>query len=379
MKSEYDVVVVGLGAMGSATLLQLAHRGARVLGIDQYTPPHTLVSTQGRTRIIREAYFEHPAYVPFIRRAYELWDETSRAARTELFLQTGGLMIGPPEGVIVSGALRSAKEHDVDHELLDAAEVRRRFPELTPSDAMIALLEKRAGLLFPEKCVEAHLRLAREEGARIALGTEVALWRTHPDGVEVETTDGTLYNGARVVIAAGPWAPKLVGEEALPLEVERQLFHWFSPLRDADFAPEKCPIALWEDPGGILFASFPDLGDGVKAGIHHDGAITDVDSVDRTPRDDDELAMRALLEKYLPRANGPLRDAAVCLYTNTPDHHFIIDYLDEHERVVLASPCSGHGFKFASAVGEVVADLALGMQPSLDISLFSIKRFNALT
>jgi sarcosine oxidase len=377
MPRDYDVIVIGLGAMGSAALWQLARRGTRVLGVDRYAPPHTLGSTHGRTRIIREAYFEHPAYVPFIRRAYELWDETSRGAKTELFLQTGGLMIGPPEGVIIPGALRSAREYDVEHELLEADEIRRRYPELTPAEGMVGLLEKRAGLLFPEKCVEAHLRLAREEGARITFDTLVSGWRADGDGVRVEISDGSEYIGARAVIAAGPWAPELLGGRILPLEVERQLFHWFTPLRDAEFAPDRCPIALWEDPDGTLFASFPDLGDGVKAGIHHDGTITDPHSVDRTPRDEDESAMRALLQKYLPRANGPLRDAAVCLYTNTPDHHFIIDYLDDDERVVLASPCSGHGFKFASAVGEAVAELALGERPSVDLSLFSLQRFES--
>ncbi|HEY8164194.1 MAG TPA: N-methyl-L-tryptophan oxidase, partial [Gemmatimonadaceae bacterium] len=201
----YDVVVIGLGAMGSATLWQLARCGARVIGIDRYAPPHTLGSTHGRTRIIREAYFEHPAYVPFIRRAYELWDETSRAAKTDLFFQTGGLMIGPPDGVIVAGALFSAKEHDVEHEVLDAAEIHARYPELTPADGMMGLLEKRAGLLFPEKCVEANLRLAREEGARIVFNAEVSGWDASADQVSIDTTDGAQYIGARAVIAAGPW------------------------------------------------------------------------------------------------------------------------------------------------------------------------------
>jgi len=376
--SDYDAVVVGLGAMGSAALWQLAQRGARVLGIDRYSPPHTLGSTHGRTRIIREAYFEHPVYVPFIRRAFELWEDTSSAAKSELFLRTGGLMIGPPDGALVSGAHRSAKEHDVDHEVLDASEIRHRYPELRPRDEMVGILEKRAGLLFPEKCVEAQIRLAREKGARVTLNTQVTGWGRDGEGVRIEVMNGTAYTATTLVIAAGPWAPELLGGVKVPLVVERQLFHWFSPLDNADFAPERCPIALWEDPGGVLFASFPDLGDGVKAGIHHDGAITDPYSVDRVPRDDDESAMRSLLMQYLPRANGALKDAAVCLYTNTPDHHFIIDFLDSDKRVVLCSPCSGHGFKFASAVGEAVADLALGQKPSLDLSLFSLRRLDGV-
>ncbi|CAN5363153.1 N-methyl-L-tryptophan oxidase [soil metagenome] len=375
MTDPYDVIVVGLGAMGSAAAWRLARRGLRVLAFDSYAPPHTLGSTHGRSRIIREAYFEHPSYVPFIRRAYELWGETEREAGERLFLQTGGLMIGRPDGEIVSGALASAREYDIEHELLSAEEVRRRYPVLVPGRDMIGVLEKRAGVLKPELCVHSQLRLAMDAGAGLRLNERVDGWEVDGAGVAVSTASGAVHHAGRLVLAAGPWVSELLQESTVPLEVERQLMFWFDPLQSAGFAPEECPIALWDEPDGPAFATFPDLGEGVKIAIHHHGETTSVHDVDRTPRPANEAAARKLLARFLPAANGTLREAMVCLYTNTPDRHFIIDYLDESRRVVLASPCSGHGFKFASAVGEAVAALVADEPPPVDISLFRLDRF----
>src|SRR5918992_1629494 len=179
----FDVIVVGLGAMGSATLFALSRRGVRALGVDQFAPPHTQGSTHGRTRIIREAYFEHPLYVPLVRRAYELWDDLEREAGRTLFHRTGGLMIGPADGAIVAGARRSAVEHDVQHEMLTADQVRRRWPAYDPPDDHGALFELRAGLLLPEACVEAYLELARRSGAVIRTGERVQSWRADGAGV----------------------------------------------------------------------------------------------------------------------------------------------------------------------------------------------------
>lgn len=375
MTDPYDVIVVGLGAMGSAAAWRLARRRLRVLAFDSYAPPHILGSTHGRSRIIREAYFEDPSYVPFVRRAYELWGETEREAGERLFLQTGGLMIGRPDGEIVSGALASAREYDIEHELLSADELRRRYPVFVPGRDMIGVLEKRAGVLNPELCVQSQLRLAMDAGAGLRLNERVESWDADGAGVAVSTASGGVHHARRLVLAAGPWTGELLPESAVPLEVERQLMFWFDPMQSAGFAPEECPIGLWDDPDGPAFATFPDLGEGVKIAIHHDGETTSVHDVDRTPRPADEAAARKLLARFLPAANGTLREAMVCLYTNTPDKHFIIDYLDESRRVVLASPCSGHGFKFASAVGEAVAALVADEPPPVDISLFRLDRF----
>ena len=370
----YDVIVAGLGAMGSAAVEALAARGARVLGIERWRTPHTLGSTHGRTRIIREAYFEHPLYVPLVRRAYERWDALAARARRQLFVRTGGLMIGPPDGTLVPGALRSAREHGVAHRLLDRAAMAREYPAFRLAAHWTALLEERAGLLLPEACVQACLALAAADGAELHADERVLEWGAASGVVSVVTPRGR-YRTRRLVLAAGPWMPELVGR-AVPLEVERQTFHWFAPRADAAaFGPERCPIALWEHKPGGLLATFTDLGDGVKVGVHHEGEITTPDSVRRTTTDDEDDAVRALLERVLPDAAGALREKRVCLYTDTPDRDFVIDLHPAHPEVVVLSPCSGHGFKFASAIGELAADLALEGGSRFDLAPFRIARF----
>jgi sarcosine oxidase len=373
VKANYDVAILGLGAMGSAAAHELARRGVRVIGFDRYAPPHALGSTHGRTRIIREAYFEHPAYVPLVRRAYERWAELEEEAERPLFRCTGGVMVGPAEGMLVSGALCSAKEHGLDHELLSAAELRQRFPLLAPPEDAVALFEPRAGLLFPEACVESWLSLAGQHGAEVHVGERALHWESSGDGVRVETTGGT-YGAAQLLVAAGPWLPTLVPELGLPLEIERQMFHWFAPARASDFAPDRFPIGLWEYAENRIVATFPDVGDGVKIGVHHEGEPTDPDRVRREVSEGETARARALLARLVPAAAGPMLDARVCLYTNTPDHHFLIDFHPQHPQVLIASPCSGHGFKFASAIGEVLADLLLTGRSEFDLSLFRLDR-----
>lgn len=372
MRREYDVAVIGLGAMGSATSYHLSKRGASVIGFDRFAPPHTLGSTHGRTRIIREAYFEHPLYVPLVRRAYENWAALEHDAGEQLFHRTGGLMIGPSSGELVSGALRSAIEHGITHEMLDAAALRRRLPAFNPDPDMVGLLEERAGLLLPEGCIEACLRLARSRGAELRLEEPALGWRVEDGSVVIETHLGA-YRASRAIISAGAWLPELVPDVELPLRVERQMFHWFQPASDAEsLRAERCPIALWEFEPGRLFATFPDLGDGVKIGIHHEGEEATPDEVRRTISAAEDEGVRALLARYMPAAAGELRESRVCLYTNTPDDHFLIDTHPAHPEVVIASPCSGHGFKFASVIGEVLADLATGASPAFDLTPFRL-------
>ena len=371
----FDVIVIGLGAMGSATLYELARRGVRTLGVDQFAPPHTLGSTHGRTRIIREAYFEHPLYVPLVRRAYELWEELEREAERTLFHQTGGLMIGPADGAIVGGARRSALEHDVPHELLTPDEVRRRWPAYDPPDDHAVLFELRAGLLLPEACVETYLELARRHGATTRTGERVRSWRADEDGAAV-TTESATYRASRVVLTAGAWLRSLVQDAPLPLTVERQMFHWFEPAaRRHSHRAERCPLALWEFARDRMVATFPDLGDGVKAGVHHEGETTDPDTVrrDTTPEEDAEI--RGILSRLMPDAAGRQLEARVCLYTNTPDHDFLIDTHPTKPAALLVSPCSGHGFKFASAIGEIVADIVTRGESKFDLTPFRARRF----
>lgn len=373
--ARWDVIVAGLGAMGSATACELARRGKRVLGLDRFAPPHQLGSTHGRTRIIREAYYEHPLYVPLLRRAYELWDRLERDAGRQLFHRTGGLMIGPENGELVSGALRSAREHALPYEMLNAGDVRRRFPALKPDEGMVALFEPRAGMLLPEACIETWHASAAQHGAELRTGEPLHEWEPRGEGVAVRT-DGGWMEADVLVLATGPWMPDALADLRLPLVVERQLFHWFDAVRNANsLTGDYCPIALWEYPDGHLFATFPDLGDGFKAGIHHDGEITTPTAVRREPTADDERGIRLLLERFVPDSAGHVREARVCLYTNTPDHHFILDRHPAAAGVVIVSACSGHGFKFASVVGELAADLAEHKSSGFDLAPFSAQRF----
>ena len=361
--------------MGSATAWALSSRNANVVGIDRFSPPHALGSTHGRTRIIREAYYEHPLYVPLVQRAYELWSQLERDAGMRLFVETGGLMIGPANGVLVEGTLRSVREHGLRHELLDARALRSRFPDFNADPDMVAVLEPRAGLLLPERCVEKFQDVARSRGATIRHGVVVRGWSRSGEGVTVHT-DGGDERADYLVLAAGPWMPDLIGDSMAPLEVERQFFHWFAPKSGhPPLGPDRTPIALWEYAPDRLVATFPDLGDGMKVGIHHEGEITHPDRVNRTISRGEDDGIRKLLERFLPAAAGEQRDSAVCMYTNTPDHDFIVDWHPESDRVLLLSPCSGHGFKFASAIGSIAADLTTVGRSEFDLTPFRLSRF----
>ena len=371
----WDVIVLGLGAMGSATALQLARRGCRVLGFDRFSPPHPHGSTHGESRIIREAYFESPLYVPLVQRAYELWDELERESGARLFLQTGGLMIGPGDSEIVQGARHSAELHRLPHEILGAADVRRRFPALQPPDDWRAVWEARAGVLFPERCVEAQLRGATARGAEVHVNEPVERWEPDGDGVRVWTARGEYCAGA-LVITAGAWLGQFAPGLRLPLRVERQVMFWFDALTNpADFRPERCPIHVWEYEPGKHFYGLPDVGTGSKLAVHHEGPTVSPDAVDRTLGEAETNKMQSLVRRYLPGLNPAVRSFAVCLYTDTPDQHFLIDRHPEFPQVWLGSPCSGHGFKFASAVGEVLADLALTGRSRFDLELFRLGRW----
>jgi sarcosine oxidase len=368
--NTYDVLIAGLGAMGSATAAELARRGVRVLGLDRYAPPHSLGSSHGESRIIREAYFEDPLYVPMVRRAHELWRALEKSSGARLLLETGGLMIGRPDSALIEGARRSAEMHRLPHTMLTAADVRARFPALQPEQDMVAVLEPRAGILFPEACVSAHLGEARRHGAELRFDEPVLRWES--DGAFVRVfTRRAEYRARQMVVAAGAWVSSLLPGLELPLRIERQVLHWFNPTRDAAaFSPSRCPIHLWQFDDGRFFYGFPDLGTGVKAAFHHAGEATTADGVRRDVALDEVDAVRAALRRFMPAADGLARSSAVCLYTNTPDEHFLIDRHPGEPRVLVASPCSGHGFKFAPVVAEILADLVQNRPQSFDLALF---------
>jgi sarcosine oxidase len=374
MSFDFDVIVVGLGAMGGATVAHLAAKHLRVLGLDRFHPPHDLGSSHGLSRIIREAYFEDPLYVPLVQRAYQLWSELERRSSRKLLLQTGGLMVGPPDGLLVSGARRSAEIHQLPHKILSAGDIRRQFPAFEPSKPMSAVWEPRAGVLFPELAIKSQLELAAKQGAALRFNEAILRWEGLRDGVRVYTASGT-YTGGRLVISSGAWLSSLASDLHLPLKVERQVLFWFSPRSNPEiFLPTICPIYICEYEPRRFFYGFPDLGDGVKIGVHHEGASADPDSLDRTVKASEIDIARGLLERFLPRAAGALRSSAVCMYTNTPDEHFILDVHPKFPQVLIASPCSGHGFKFAPVIGEITASLLTGEPVPFDLGLFKISR-----
>ena len=378
-EQPYDVIVAGLGAMGSATVYALTRaqgRTRRVLGIDRFSPPHSLGSSHGRTRIIREAYFEHPAYVPIVHRAFDLWRELEQAAGRTLYTRTRGITLGPEDGRLVRGARTTAEQFDVPHRVLSAAEVTRDFPGLRPADDMVGVVEDGAGVLFPEDCIAAMLSVAERSGAEFRRNEIVVAWEERGDGVVVRTTGGE-YRAAQLVIAGGAWVPQLVPELAGTLAVERQPVHWFVPGSYAeDYSAARCPVTLWEYAPDRNFYTLPDFGDGMKAGVHHEGQLVDPDLVNRQASPEEVGRVAGFLRCFLPNAEWQLRDSQVCLYTNTPDLHFIIDRHPSHtERVVVVSACSGHGFKFATAIGEIVADLVAATKPRFDLSMFRMGRF----
>jgi sarcosine oxidase len=373
VKSVSDVAVVGLGAMGSAALLDLARRGVRVTGLDRFQPPHAFGSTHGQSRIIREAYYEDPGYVPLVRRAYQRWALLERETGVEVFRRTGGLMLGRRDGALVAGAMRSAESHGLPFEELDAEAIGRRFPMFRPSRDTCGILEPRAGVLDPELCLATMLTRAQKLGAVVSTGTTVQRWVSGPSAVRLETDQGSLECGT-VVLAAGPWMNGLLGG-LLPLEVERQVMFWFRPATGAHLGPERMPVFIWEWEPDRFFYGLPDLGRGVKIAGHHEGQRTTPEQADRVVSPEEVTWARSLVHRFVPGADGDFVGGQTCLYTNTPDQHFVVGPHPADPRVILLSPCSGHGFKFASVIGEIAATLATGGEPKLDLTLFSPTRF----
>ena len=348
-----------------------------MLGLDQFRPPHAFGSSHGHSRIIREAYFEDTAYVPLVQRAYELWKDLEKVSGRKMFSQTGGLMIGNPEGVLVSGAIRSAREHHLQHRILSAAEVRKAYPVLHPAEDMIGVFEPRAGILFPEAIIEAHLALAQEKGASVFFDEPVLEWEPQGEAVRVITKRNT-FAANKLLITAGAWVKTLLQDLALPLSIERQVMFWFAPRSvPQKFKPENCPVHLWEYSPGRFFYGLPALGHAIKVAIHHEGEITEPDKLRDDVSEGDMESMRKLLASFIPDANGQLKTAMVCKYTNAPDGHFLFDFHPKHKQALIASPCSGHGFKFSSVIGELAATLLNGQIPPFDLRLFNIKRFGS--
>ncbi len=371
----YDAVVVGVGGMGSATLYHLARRGLRVLGIDRYDIPNSMGSSHGYTRIIRLAYYEHPSYVPLLRRAYELWRGLEDRSGQRLLFITGSLDIGHQDSRLVQGSLASCQTHHLPHQVLTSAELCRRYPGFHLPEEMVAVYQPDGGFLLPEQCIVAHVEGALEHGAEVHGQEQVLTWEVTGGDVRVHTHRGS-YRAQRLVVSAGAWAGKLLPELAHLLSPERQVLGWFQPARPALFRLGAFPVFILSAQEGMYYG-FPIYGvPGLKLGLyHHLRQRVDPDRMDREVYREDEEALRACLRRYLPKANGPALTLKTCLFTNSPDEHFILDRHPSLPNVFIAAGFSGHGFKFCSVVGEIMADLAQGIEPPYDLGLFRLDRF----
>ncbi|HSI98993.1 MAG TPA: N-methyl-L-tryptophan oxidase [Patescibacteria group bacterium] len=377
MGDRFDAIVIGLGGMGSATAYHLARRGQRVLGLEQFGALHEQGSSHGLTRIIRLAYHEHPSYVPLLRRSYELWHELEGTAGEELLITTGSLEGGPADGETFRGALEAAELHDLPHEVLDASELRGRYPAYAGFDSSTwVVFQPDGGFLLAERSVRAHLDAATAAGADLRFETPVRSWEATASGGVRVVTDAGVHEADRLLICAGAWASRLVpalNDLAVP---ERQVLAWLQPKRPELFHPGRFPVFLIDVDEGSYYGFPTHDGHGFKFGwYHHFREPIDPADPDRSVRPDDEAALRGFAERYFPEGAGRTEMLKACIFTNSPDEHFLIDRLPDAPQVSVAAGFSGHGYKFCSVVGEIMSDLAIEGSTRHDIGLFRLDRF----
>jgi sarcosine oxidase len=375
MPQVFDCMVIGLGANGSSTLYHLSGTGKKVIGIDRFTPPHIYGSSHGESRIIRKAYYEAPVYVPLLQASYTEWAKLEKAAGKKLFLPTGGIMLGNKDAAVVQGSRLSADTHGIPYEFLDSTAIRKRFPAFRPTTETVGILEKEAGILFPEECIRSFLQQSAKQGAAILTNEPVVRIEPRVGSIEVTTTK-ERYSVGSLVLSAGAWTNRLLPELQLPLSVKRQVLFWFANGQAGDqdrFRPDNMPIYIWEFAAGKMFYGFPDLGTGIKIAPHHRGRSIDPDDLTQDVSREDIAEMEDIARQYLGMV--PIfKSSAVCMYTNTPDENFIIDRHPAFNHIIVASPCSGHGFKFSSLTGRILSDMALGKDTGFDLSPFSLTR-----
>jgi sarcosine oxidase len=374
----YDVIVVGLGGMGSAAAYHLATRGCRVLGLERHQPAHDRGSSHGGSRILRQSYFEDPSYVPLLLRAYELWEKLAADSQRDVYRLTGGLFIGSPDCMTVSGSLSSSRRWDLPHELVDAAEITARFPNFTPHPDDVAVYDPKAGFARPELTVRAYLEIAEKAGAALQFGEPVLEWNQTPAGMRVITSRGS-YLAEQLVICPGAWAPQVLGQLGVPITVERQVMYWLDPIGGAA-GFEDHPIFIHENASGTQVYGLPAIDGprgGVKVGFARNGIACTPDTIDRVVHEREIGEIRARVTELLPTLAGKCLHAATCMYANTPDRHFVIGRHPQCADVIMACGFSGHGFKFIPVVGEILADLAVDRTSDQLISLFDPQRLRA--
>ena len=374
MSDTYDVIVIGVGGMGSAAAYHLARRGQRVLGLERFDIPHAQGSSHGVNRIIRRTYYESPAYVPLLGRAFQLWRDLETETGEPVLYVTGTVDAGPEGSRIFEGSLSSCLQYGLPHEVLAADELRRRFPAYRLPAGHMAVLQPDGGFVASERAIVAHVGGAQRAGAEIRAREKVLSWAIRGGRAIVET-ERARYEAGRLVLAAGPWmadlAP-LLRNLAVP---ERQVLGWFQPLAPDLFRMERFPVFNVTVEEGHFYG-FPEFSiPGFKYGrYNHLAESTTADGCDREPHARDETMLREFGERYFPDGMGPTMSLRTCMFTNTPDGDFIIDRHPDHPEVLLLSPCSGHGYKFCSVVGEIAADLVTRGTTPHDLSLFRLTR-----
>ena len=370
--SQFDTIVVGLGVMGSSITRELARRGQRVLGVDRERPPHVHGSSHGHSRVTREVYGDDKRYVPFVQRTNQCWRELQEATGTQLLIESGLVLMGTPDSALIQDTEASSREHNLPCDPLEHEAISRRWPQLQCDPDMCGLWDGSAGILRVEPCIETLLAQAEANGATLHCTAAAETWQAAEDHVTVQTATES-WQARQLVIAAGPWLGTLLSDLDLPLQCERHVQYWFEPKSNPErFAPGNCPIYTWQYGNDIIYG-FPDLGHGIKIARHHTKEFVQPDTVNRDINDRELDEVRSLLERFIPTANGRLIAHDVCMYTNTPDYNFIIDFHPDHSNVLIVGGCSGHGFKFGPVVGELSADLLQGIRdPGLE--MFQIDR-----
>lgn len=374
---RYDVIVVGVGGIGSATVFHLAERGLDVLGLERFDVPHTQGSSHGITRIIRRAYYEHPSYIPLVERAYELWDDLAERSGRPIIHRTGSIDAAPGDNIVFAGSKESCEQHGIPHEVLTGAEVNERFPGYGLPEAYRAVYQPDGGFVVPEQSIIAHVEAAQAAGAEVRAREPVRDWAETPDGGVRVWTDEATHEADGLVLAAGAWNYKLTDALDGLAVPERQVLAWLQPETPSLFDPENLPVWNVSVPEGRFYGLPVYDVPGFKLGkYHHLSEQIDPDDYDTEPDRGDELLLRDFAEKYFPQAAGPTMRLATCMFTNSPDEHFILDTLPDHPQVAVGAGFSGHGFKFASVIGEVLADLGAGGQTDHPIDMFRLDRFD---
>jgi sarcosine oxidase len=385
-----DVIVVGLGAMGSAALAELAKAGASVIGFDRFSPPHPFGSSHGDTRITRLAIAEGSDYVPLVLRSHQLWRELERSTGIELLTECGGLTMAPPGGAgslhgvddLLGHVCSVAMECGIEHENLTADEIAQRFPEFHLVGGERGYYEPGGGFLRPERCIAAQLQLASRHGAAVHVDEPVIAYAGDGDGVTVTTESGS-FRAAQLILAPGPWIGDFLPEDRGRFRVYRQVLFWFA-LRDiaAYERYRQAPVYIWGIGSGAkdLIYGFPAVDGpdgGAKVATEQYVTTTDPDELERAvrPEEVEEFYERFVRER-LPGLDRRCVRAAACMYTVTPDSRFVIDRHPEHENVRVVSACSGHGFKHSPAIGEALAQLAINGRSEIDLSGFSLARLS---